>query len=204
MRIFLPCFFIAYLLVLHTVRVTSFKKKYGIDPRMVRKSDPILYLSQLYRNVLFAAILVVVFVYALSPRLYEHVVPIPYMNAPAMRFAGVVLLVTSLVLVRLAQHQLGGSWRVGVDRSGSPTELITTGMYGRSRNPNAVGLTLTAVGLFLALPNAVTFAIANLTLLLVQVRVRVEEEHLLKMHGAAYQAYRQRIPRWLPRIGAEP
>jgi protein-S-isoprenylcysteine O-methyltransferase Ste14 len=59
----------------------------------------------------------------------------------------------------------------------------------------------TALGLFLVLPNAVSLAIAALTLLLLQVRVGVEEEYLSRAHGPRFAEYCRRTPRWLGMAG---
>jgi hypothetical protein len=80
-------------------------------------------------------------------------------------------------------------------------ELITGGLYGISRNPIALGMMFSAFGLFLALPNVLTFAIVNLALLLFQVRIRLEEGHLDDLHGEAYLEYRRSTGRWLGRRG---
>lgn len=203
LRIFLPCYFLAYVLIAGALAVRTFRKKYGINPLAVKKPDPIMVLGELYRNVLFAVTFVTVFLYAFRPSLLAYLGPIPYLQAPAVQLTGVALLLASLVLVRVSQLQLKSSWRFGCDRAGAPPELVTTGLYARSRNPIYVGMTLTGVGLFLALPNAVTFALANLAFLLLQVRIRVEEEYLMQSHGAAFEAYCRSTPRWLFRRGPQ-
>lgn len=197
LRIFLPSYFVAYMLIGGALAVSRVRKKYGIDPLAVRTPDPVMALGESYRNGLFAAALVIVFAHAFRPSLLAYLMPIPYLEAPAVRWTGVVLLLSSLLLVRVSQIQMGRSWRLGCDRGATPTELITTGLYARSRNPIYLGMTLTSTGLFLTLPNAVTFAMANLTFLLLQVRIRVEEGYLAASHGEAFAAYCRDTPRWL-------
>lgn len=196
LRIFLPVYLAVFLLITYTLNVSAFIRRHGIDPRVTGPSDPVLYLCQRYRDAIVIGIMAIVGVHAVSPTLYAYLVPIAYLEIPVLRIAGVVLMLATLVLVRLGQHQLGSAWRIGIDRSGRPSELVVTGLFSRTRNPIALGLLLQAIGLFLALPNAATFAIAMLTALILQIRVRVEEEHLLQTHDAAYEAYRQRTPRW--------
>jgi protein-S-isoprenylcysteine O-methyltransferase Ste14 len=99
--------------------------------------------------------------------------------------------------VRASQRQLKGAWRFGFDRAVPSKELITTGLYAWSRNPIYIGMAATGAGFFLALPNALTFAMACLIVLLLDVRVRREEEYLLASHGEAYEAYCRRTPRWI-------
>jgi protein-S-isoprenylcysteine O-methyltransferase Ste14 len=196
-RAFLPFFFVAYIGLAYVFQVASFKRKYGVDPTSDRDPDPVMRLGETYRNVITLVIVLVVLAYAIHPRLVDYLGPIRFMEAPFVRLAGTVLLLASLVLIRLAQNQMRASWRVGLDPDNAPTELITTGLYARSRNPIYLAMTVTAAGLFLYLPNAVTFAIGNLTFVLLQIRTRVEEKHLRAAHGDAYASYHRRTPRWL-------
>ena len=197
MRVFLPSFFVAYLLIGYTYTVWSAKKKYGIEPHEIRQRHPIMELGERYRNAIFGVILLMTFGYALFPSLNAYVGPIAFLQVPIIRAVGIAVLIGSLVLLRLSQRALKGSWRVGFDLASEPTELITSGLYARSRNPIYVGMTATAVGLFLALPNAITLTVASLVFLLLQVRILVEEEYLEHVHGEAYRSYRQGTPRWL-------
>jgi protein-S-isoprenylcysteine O-methyltransferase Ste14 len=196
LRIFLPCYFIAYMLIGGVLAVARVRRKYGVDPLAVRTPDPLMSLGEMYRNVLFATTLVIVFVNAVRPSLLVHLGPLPYLQRPVVQVAGVVLLLSSLVLVRVSQIQMKGSWRFACDHGAAPTELITTGVYARSRNPIYLGMTLTGLALFLALPNAVTFSTANLTFLLLQVRIRVEEAYLMASHGDGFATYCRTTPRW--------
>lgn len=203
LRLFLPCFFLAYIAIGGALAVRRVRRRYGVDPLAVGKADPVMVLGESYRNALFAVTLAIVFVNALRPEWLAVLGPITALRSPFVQGAGAVILLVSLVVVGVSQAQMKGSWRFGCDRGGPPTELITTGIYSRSRNPIYVGMVLTGLGLFLALPNAVTFAAANLTLLLLQVRVRVEEEYLRGVHGEAFAEYCRRTPRWLLRLGAD-
>lgn len=203
LRIFLPVYFGAYILIGGLLSVAACKRRYGIDPTVVAKPHPIMAMGETYRNIIFGAILLMVFLHAVRPPLIVYFVPIPFMQHAAVQAAGVVLLMGSLLLVMVSQRNLGASWRFDFDQAAEPPELVTTGLYAVSRNPIYVGMASTGVGLLLALPNAVTFAVANLTFLLLQVRVRVEEEYLLKAHGEAFEAYRRSTPRWLFRLVPE-
>lgn len=197
LRLFLPAYLAVYILVTYTLNVAGFIRKYRLDPRVTDRSDPVLHLCQVYRDLLFGALIVVVGVYAVAPDLYPLFVPVPALHVAPVRYAGAALLLVALLVVRLAQHQLGPAWRIGVDRSGTPTDLVTSGLYRVSRNPIAVGMVLSAWAFFLALPNMVTFTIANLAVFIFQVRIRIEEQHLVGLHGQAYLDYQRTTPRWL-------
>lgn len=121
--------------------------------------------------------------------------PLSWLESSTTDFIGWVLLAASLLWIVVAQAQMGASWRIGID-SGSHTELVTGGIFQLSRNPIFLGMRLSLLGLFLVLPNAVTLAILVLGEALMQVQVRLEEEHLGALHGEAYVAYRKRVRRW--------
>lgn len=53
------------------------------------------------------------------------------------------------------------------------------------------------LGLFLVFPAAGTLALLVAGEILMQVQVRLEEQHLSALHGEAYRVYRSRVRRWL-------
>jgi protein-S-isoprenylcysteine O-methyltransferase Ste14 len=91
---------------------------------------------------------------------------------------------------------MGKAWRIGIDRK-NITELVTDGIFRRSRNPIFLGMRINALGLFLAIPNILTLAMLVLGDVLLQIHVRYEEQHLLEFHGEAFTAYCQKVRRWL-------
>jgi len=52
-------------------------------------------------------------------------------------------------------------------------------------------------GFAITRPDAVQLALTAVLALAVRLQVRVEEDVLVQDLGAAYRAYRQRVPRWL-------
>lgn len=122
--------------------------------------------------------------------------PLPWAEGPLVRLLGWALLALSLAWVVLAQAQMGGSWRIGIDALSSPP-LVTGGIFGLSRNPIFLGMRLSLLGLFLVLPNAGTLALLVAGEILIQVQVRLEESHLSSAHAWHYAEYRSAVRRWL-------
>lgn len=122
--------------------------------------------------------------------------PLPWLENTAVRIAGAGLLVLSLGLIVVAQAQMGRSWRIGID-TGLRTTLVQTGIFSRSRNPIFLSMRINLFGLLLVWPNAATLAAFLLGEVLMQVQVRLEEDHLGRMLGEAYEDYRRRTPRWV-------
>lgn len=76
--------------------------------------------------------------------------------------------------------------------------LVSDGIYGVSRNPMYVGLTLilTAWAIYLAAPWAF-LGVAAFALYLHRFQILPEERALEQVFGADYEAYRARVRRWL-------
>jgi protein-S-isoprenylcysteine O-methyltransferase Ste14 len=102
-------------------------------------------------------------------------------------------------IILAAQVQMGMSWRIGLDQK--RTGLVTAGLFAWSRNPTFLGMMAVVVGAFLMAPTAITSIVLAAAWVAFSVQIRMEEEHLNRMHGPAYEAYRTTVPRWvgLPR-----
>jgi protein-S-isoprenylcysteine O-methyltransferase Ste14 len=142
------------------------------------------------------AIIAIVLIYVLAAGVYAYLIPIQWLISPILRTIGLALLVISAVWVIAAQIHMGKSWRIGIDDEHA-TPLVTRGVFRFSRNPIFLGMRLMLAGLFFTLPNAATLAIWLLGDALIRIQVYLEEEHLLKMHGRAYEDYQRQVRRWL-------
>ena len=157
--------------------------------------------AESWGGVLFAA---GVLLGLLGPSLQLAGVVSPLAEAAWLHVAGLLLAVAGIAGTLAAQHEMGASWRVGVD-PGERTELVTTGMFALARNPiftttltAALGLTLLALN-----PLSVLGLLALFTGVQLQVRL-VEEPHLTAIHGSAYRTYAARVGRFLPIVGRLP
>ncbi|WP_246998396.1 methyltransferase family protein [Halosolutus gelatinilyticus] len=120
---------------------------------------------------------------------------------------GVVTTVGNLSLFSGVLLYVHTAFQFGSEGEGTPSptdepdELVTGGIYSYTRNPMYIGVLLVilgqalrrrslsilwwAVGCWIGFHNRV---------------IRFEEPHLVEKHGEAYERYRERVPRWLPRI----
>lgn len=119
-----------------------------------------------------------------------------YLDQPILQVIGWILLHLSLVLVCLAQWQMKDAWRIGIDAS-RKTTLVKNGLFSISRNPIYLGILLANLGMFLVLPTALTLLIGSVSLVSVQIQVRLEETFLVKLHGDAFITYQQSVNRWI-------
>jgi protein-S-isoprenylcysteine O-methyltransferase Ste14 len=119
----------------------------------------------------------------------------------ALAALGLMLFGAGLFITVKAQLDMGASWRIGVDR-GERTELATRGLYRHARNPIYSGMLLVWAAEALLVPNAVSLAGLALTFVAVELFVRrVEEPHLVAIHGDAYRSYASAVGRFLPGVG---
>lgn len=112
---------------------------------------------------------------------------------------GIEIVGVCLILVCI----LGRTWCSLYISDRKIRELVTVGPYSITRNPLYVFSVVGAAGcgaMFGSLLFA--FAAGGLVALVFSIVVRREEATLLTVHGAAYQAYCRRVPRFLPRLSA--
>lgn len=85
----------------------------------------------------------------------RNFLPIVSLDHLMVKYIGIGLLTVALAWTIIAQGHMKNSWRIGIDTE-TKTELVTTGLFGLSRNPIFFGMILSLPGLFLTTPNALT------------------------------------------------
>jgi protein-S-isoprenylcysteine O-methyltransferase Ste14 len=119
----------------------------------------------------------------------------------ALQIAGALLIAigAALVLETTARFALQG--RGTPAPFAAPERFVVRGSYRVVRNPMYVGVLALIVGQALLLGREVLFVWSVVAAILFQLFVVFHEEpELRKRFGAEYEAYRQRVGRWLPRI----
>jgi len=115
--------------------------------------------------------------------------------------AGIALL--CLLLTAWCWARMDANWSMAVSEA-QRGELIADGLFARVRHP------IYALSVMLMICSAVIVAtlpmlvIAVIHIMLMHLKARNEERHMLKMHGDAYAAYLRRTGRFVPRLGARP
>ena len=144
-----------------------------------------------FRAVILLVCLIRIF-YPLDPWLGV----IPWLYDGPVLLLGIILLLISFGLASYVQAFLHADWRSGIDELRPPT-LVTSGPYGRSRNPTFLAIILGQTGFFLALPSVFSLVCLAMGILVLHRQARAEELALEKALGEAYCSYRQKVPRWL-------
>ena len=195
LTIFLPFYFLLFFGFAFLWRTWKTYKLTGVNPyRLMSNPGPEEITSRYFRLLPLLSLLVMV-IYLLPGEYYEYIAPMQWMHSLPLQIMGISLMCIALVIIVVAQGQMGDSWRIGVDYDHS-TEFVQRGLFKYSRNPIFAGVMLSVIGFFLLLPNAVTLLIMMLDLALIQVQIRLEEQHLSAEHGDLYKRYCDEVRRW--------
>jgi protein-S-isoprenylcysteine O-methyltransferase Ste14 len=128
-----------------------------------------------------------------------HIFPQPLdaqlINHNAVRAGGVLLVTLGFVILIWAFISFGDSWRIGLDLK-TPGRLVTTGIFGRSRNPIYLFLNLWFWGIFLINGTLIFLLFAVLASLHLHYQILREEKFLDGLYGQAYKDYRARTARY--------
>lgn len=114
-------------------------------------------------------------------------------------WSGIGLGVAGLLLVAVAQRQMGASFRIGIDAQRTP--LVDRGLFRVVRNPIFSGILVMLAGVVLIVPGVCSITLWIAALAAISWQTRIEERHLLALHGEAYLRYAERTGRFLPGIG---
>jgi len=131
-----------------------------------------------------------------------HVVPGLTLTSSAstvLAWIGLVLLVLGIALTVVAQAGMGTNWRIGVNPA-DRTDLVTSGLFGHTRNPIFTGMIIAQVGLTLAVPSIPSILALSFLIAAIHIQVRtIEEPHLARVHGDDWLTYMSRTGRYFPR-----
>ncbi len=116
----------------------------------------------------------------------------------ALRWAAAVGAIACLLLTLQCWARMGRAWRMDV-RSDQTPDLITDGLFARIRHPIyalSILLMLCSAAIVATVP---MLAVAAAHVILMNIKARYEEQHLLQTHGARYEHYLRQTGRFLPR-----
>ena len=196
LRIFLPIYYAIFFFAVFLLRTVIVWKRIGVNAYVLLKQDGTYGVIGVYFKLLPLASFFAVATYSFFPSIYDFLAPFHWLENQFNAFVGIVLLIISLFWIWVAQTQMGKSWRIGIDEQ-KKTELVTTGMFSISRNPIFLGMKVNLLGFFLVIPNAVTLTVTVIDIALIDIQVRLEEQHLLNLHNESYQNYYREVRRWL-------
>ena len=113
--------------------------------------------------------------------------------------AGLWLCAAGVLVIAIAQRQMGQSFRIGIDDAKTP--LVSRGLFRLVRNPIYSGLLALLLGVMLVIPCTASILLGSAAAAAIAIHTRLEERHLLALHGDAYRAYAAGVGRFIPGIG---
>ncbi len=194
LKYYLPFYILLYFAIAFFIPSYRTYKKTGVNPITFGKEDTAHNYIGLVMKILIALLFFSVFLYSFGYNYYNFLVPISYLENQSLKIVGLILIHLSLIWICIAQYQMRTSWRIGIDEE-NDTELITQGIFSISRNPIFLGMILSVLGLFIIIPNALTFFTTLSTYFIIQIQIRLEEAFLEKKHGAVYSNYKIKTKR---------
>lgn len=121
-------------------------------------------------------------------------------NALLTWLGGVVFVIGAAIYFRCA-------WEFAVRGLGTPAPiaptkfLVTTALHRYVRNPMYIGVALAIVGQAIVFHSSHVAEYAVVMILIAHTFVVLYEEPTLKRQfGESYEEYRQKVPRWIPKI----
>jgi protein-S-isoprenylcysteine O-methyltransferase Ste14 len=112
--------------------------------------------------------------------------------ALVLHILGVILLVIGVATRILAWIQIPNTHRIG--------NLVTTGIYSRTRNPVYLAFMLIIVGVAFLFPGLLTLIWLVIGIAVLYGLAKVEERDLEKVYGNKYLDYKRSVPFFLPRL----
>ncbi|TAJ47373.1 MAG: isoprenylcysteine carboxylmethyltransferase family protein [Chitinophagaceae bacterium] len=195
LTLYLPLFLIGFIVLVFVVPTIRVYRQTGINPfRFKTNHDQAHDYIGGSMKVFIGVLLFTALLYAISPSAYSYLAPFGYLESGEIKIAGLIMGHLALVGIIVAQQQMKQSWRIGIDYD-HETKLVTAGLFSVSRNPIFLFLLIALAGLFLVIPNAVTFAVLCAAYIVLQVTMRMEEAFLARQHGQIYLDYKNKVRR---------
>jgi protein-S-isoprenylcysteine O-methyltransferase Ste14 len=190
LKIYLLIYLLIYFAVAFIFPTYNTWKKTGINPITFGNEDTAHNYIGFVMKVLIALLFIAVLFFLFGDKVYKYLTPISYLQNQSFKIIGLILIHVSLIWIAIAQYQMSTSWRIGIDDT-NKTELKTKGVFSISRNPIFLGMILSILGIFLILPNALTFFLFLTTYFIIQIQIRLEEDFLTRQHENKYENYKQ-------------
>ncbi len=125
--------------------------------------------------------------------------PVQFLNPVLAAVLALLLVFAGLMLAALAVLQFRtASTTVNPLNPGSATSLVTSGVFSISRNPMYLGMLLLLLGGATALGNPLNLlVVGGFVAFMNELQIKPEERAMEKLFTKEWQAYRQRVRRWL-------
>lgn len=194
--IFLALYFLVFFFVCVAWRIFIVRNSAGVNALKISHKQGAERIVLEYFLIIPILDLVALLLAIFLPETYQRTGHVRLLDDTFITALGMGIMLMSLVVVIVAQKQMGNSWRIGVDEE-NRTKLVVSGLFKYSRNPIFSSMIAVSIGYFFVLPHAITFAMLTLTIALIQVQVSVEETFLKSAFKESYLTYMGQVRRWV-------
>jgi protein-S-isoprenylcysteine O-methyltransferase Ste14 len=112
--------------------------------------------------------------------------------------AGLVLIVVEGYILVRVERELGSRRLVGHAELTGTGEMFSEGLYSRVRHPRYAGMFCAVVGAALIAGTRMLWAVLLIWWPFALLAIHLEERELAARFGPSYEAYRKRVPAFLP------
>lgn len=127
----------------------------------------------------------------------DWLIPLRGLSQEIQLLVGLPIIVLAIVLVLMSAWEL---WRAGTSplHERPTTKVISHGLYGMSRNPIYVAMTLGCIGVAITADRVWVLAATAIAVLVIdRLVIAREEAFLTAKFGDDYLAYKARVRRWV-------
>jgi protein-S-isoprenylcysteine O-methyltransferase Ste14 len=114
-----------------------------------------------------------------------------------LNYSAAVLLILATALTFWCWHQMGRSWRIGIDPH-EKTQLIVSGPYKYVQHPIYSLSMVIALASFITLPTVAMLLTVMVHIIMLSLEAPREEKYLLQNHGESYRKYQENVGRFVP------
>lgn len=193
-KIGLPIYFLLYFGYVFIYKSWLVAKEIGKSPMVLPNDDSAYGLIGKYFKIVHILLVIYTCSIGLFSSISQYILQIFLIELNILKYIGWSFLIIAFVWTIIAQENMKSAWRMGIDEA-NKTNLVTNGLFAYSRNPIFIGLILSFGGLLLITPNTFTMVIFVVEFILIQIQIRLEEEHLEKIHGQIYLEYKSNTKR---------
>lgn len=115
-----------------------------------------------------------------------------------VRWIASIITALCYMLTVVCWFAMGSSWSIGVLKK--EHGLVTSGPFALSRHPIYSLSILMMICTVIVLPTLPMAIFALIHIILMNIKARAEEQHLIRHFGDQYRQYMQRVGRFLPRV----
>lgn len=151
------------------------------------------FFSWMFLVAVLAAYVVVIVMFSLGVNLGMIFDFLDYIYS---EISGIIILLFGFFVMAVAHFNMGKEWRMGLDKNRN-INLVTSGLFGISRNPVYVGIIIQAFGVFLIIKSLVSLVLLILLLIAFVLVIYTEERFLEDKFGREYLSYKNKVRRFL-------